>query len=268
MANPDFFLPSVWSLDSANVQAVESSKTDPKVRLDETGVFVTDQSGNRQVQMDKNGLKIIVPESHAKNIRPPGSPNEELQFVRDTDFQRFGRMWVTKSLVAGIQDDRAVHLSAVNDPDGLTAELWLSTSTNPNTPTHSAIVQAFAEHLGTSGSALTIVDESGRSHFPQMRSPARIRIDGGIITNTGAINLATDGVFSAGHSSLGVFPVNFDPAFATSLRFCVCAPVLGFGCAGVAWNNSSTTQSQFFTFNTAGAAIDSWFSFLAIQIMP
>lgn len=56
MVEADTFSPATFSLDSGNVIAVETSKTDPKVRLDATGIFATDVTGAKRWQLTQAGL--------------------------------------------------------------------------------------------------------------------------------------------------------------------------------------------------------------------
>lgn len=52
---PDFFTPSIIDLSSGNVQGIETSRTNPRVVLDPTGVYVTNAAGGREVEMSANG---------------------------------------------------------------------------------------------------------------------------------------------------------------------------------------------------------------------
>lgn len=52
---PDNYLPATWSLDSSNVQAIETSQTDPKVRMDSSGLYVTDASGRKLTYLHAQG---------------------------------------------------------------------------------------------------------------------------------------------------------------------------------------------------------------------
>lgn len=83
----DTFLPSVFSLDSANVQAVESSATNPKVRLDSTGFFLTDAAGNKIVQIVPGGFRIL---SGVTGVAP--GLDRIIEWLDQTDGHEIGRI--------------------------------------------------------------------------------------------------------------------------------------------------------------------------------
>lgn len=162
--SPDFFLPDVWSLDTANVQAIESSATDPKVRLDSTGVFVTDGSGGKQVLLDQNGLKILIRPQTAKNVRPAPNPTQEIEIVRNSDLGRIGRLWATEYDPPGAHDERFVHVTATDEPNSNFSEIQLSTQ-HDSTLGDSGEVRAIVNTPGHGFKSLLLLDELGNSDF-------------------------------------------------------------------------------------------------------
>jgi hypothetical protein len=76
----DSYFPATFSLDEGAVTAVESSTANPKTRLDSTGFFVTDSSGNILAKIDPNtGLDLIADSTASPD------PRRKVQWLAKAD---------------------------------------------------------------------------------------------------------------------------------------------------------------------------------------
>lgn len=180
MAEADFFLPAVWSLDAANVQAIESSATDPKVRMDSTGLFVTDATGAQLVNLDADGLSIERPD-----YTPPGTvlpaPAQTVEWKR-TDGSVSGlvanvrRVAANENSVYLVSEGAGESSNAVNSravsPSGLQLSNLRVGATNLGGTNVS--VSALAGLLGNPTGNVTVIDGNGASNFLQLLDSQRI----------------------------------------------------------------------------------------------
>lgn len=66
---PDYFLPEVFTLASGTVQGVETSPSDPKVRMDSTGIYITESNGKKPVALDAAGYLRLLAITGAPNLK-------------------------------------------------------------------------------------------------------------------------------------------------------------------------------------------------------
>jgi hypothetical protein len=97
--SPDFWLPETFSLSDGNVQAIETSPLDPKVRMDQTGFFATDATGAKVASINpdgsgifQGGLKLTSPVLPG-SLTPVSNPPDAIQWIRQSDGAVLAEIW-------------------------------------------------------------------------------------------------------------------------------------------------------------------------------
>lgn len=241
----DSFIPDVFTLESGPVSGIETSATDPKVRLDASGLFNTDPSGNIIDRLSALGLEILADNAAV------ATPQRSVTWERSIP----GGAVVAQVSAAGIGTVNSMSLSAKG---GVVRNSTINLITDAGGT--SSFIQASTVGAGGAQNKVLIRDDGG-SAFMQVPNGA-VEIEragafasGGTFSGTTVPNqIPNGGGISVTRNGVGDYFINF-PSNA-SLRL-LTATLVNPAVLGIPIIVSlSANQIRLFTESNAGALFD------------
>lgn len=174
---PDTYLPAVWTLDTSTVQAIESSASDPKTRLDSTGLFLTDAAGNVIAKMSQPGGTL--------DILAPTIPtlNRQIRWLR-SDGTVVGNLSAAEQTIGG-NKIQSISMGTIS-PDGNIPRGYIDIETDQtphvpptapptwdDVPSDTRIIIAAGQAMVTAPKQL--IDSAEQSDFLQLRTTQNLK---------------------------------------------------------------------------------------------
>lgn len=193
----DSYFPGVFSLDDGPIEAVQTSETDPKIRLDADGLHATDATGAQVFDLDADtGTGFFKGRVTAQGLTlPPGANagdpavEHRVMWVRQSDGSRVAQIYTVSSAdgqVATVDETNArdtvngigiKKLQALG-PGVRRADIEMHTGSGVVEPYVKATAQGpFA------GDGVTVIDGAGKSSFVRLQGSKRNMLAGPFAIN-------------------------------------------------------------------------------------
>lgn len=148
---PDYFIPEVFTLAGGEVQGMETSSTDPKVRFDSGGVYITNPTGGKEVSLDTSGVRLL-----GSKLTVDGPiASRVVRWVREANGSLIAQIGGGKTEAGG--DPSFLSAFAFSDANRHIAELVLQAY--ENTPASTGV------YAKTDTQVAKVIAETGASSF-------------------------------------------------------------------------------------------------------